>query len=88
MPIACVADYSTTDEIVAVVESAYAKLRQAPQADVFVVLACHQETGAMYCGRIRDALVRVHARDELRRAVSYTTISEAAWRAQHRAAPR
>jgi hypothetical protein len=81
LPIAATADYATEDEIAHVLDEAAARLRRAPDRDVFVVLACHQETGAEYCARLSRAIERVRANvtDQLH----FATIEEAAWRARH-----
>lgn len=81
MPIAAVADYSTTPEIVAVLEAAHAQLRKQPYDDVFVVLAFHLETAGQYLERIRHALDQTKKRRELADSLELTTLASAAARA-------
>jgi predicted deacetylase len=82
MPIAAFVDYATADEIVAVFEAARARLQKDPGRDVFVVLGVHMETGADYDSRLGEAMSRVRARKELAEGLTFTTIEDAAQRAQ------
>jgi hypothetical protein len=87
LPIAALADYASTQEIIGVLEAAYARLQKAPGRDVFVVLGFHQETAPDFGGRIGDALAKVRARPELAAALVFTTVEEAARRARRAVSP-
>jgi len=78
MPIAAVADYSEVEEIVGVLEQAYASLQKQPNRDVFVVLAFHLETADEFTARLTTALSRVGTRKQLTDKLIYMTIEDAA----------
>jgi hypothetical protein len=87
LPIAALADYASTEEIVGVLEAAHARLQKDPGRDVFVVLGFHQETAPDFGGRVGDALAKVRARPELAAALVFTTVEEAARRARRVVSP-
>lgn len=78
LPIAAVADFSTTAEIVKVFEDAHARLAKAPTRDVFVVLAFHQETAEEFAPRIAEAIEKVRATPALAAELAFTTVDKAA----------
>jgi hypothetical protein len=82
LPIAALADYASTEEIIGVLEAAHARLQKEPGRDVFVVLGFHQETAPDFGSRVGDALTKVRARPELAAALVFTTVEEAAKRAR------
>ena len=82
MPIAAVADYATADQMSQILDAAYDRLKKNPSLDAYVVLAFHQETAAEFAVRIQTALSKVRSRPEVFGAVLFTTIQEAAFRAQ------
>lgn len=87
LPIAALADYASTEEIVAVLEAGHARLQKEPGRDVFVVLGFHQETAPDFGRRVGDALAKVRARPELAAALVFTTVEEAAKRARRVVSP-
>ena len=87
MPIAAFADYTTTDEIVAVFDAARTRLQRSPGRDVFIVLGFHQETAGDFGGRLRKALDQVRARRDIADNLEFTTVEVAATRARRVASP-
>lgn len=86
MPIAAIADYATSSEIVAVFEAAHARLRDDPRRDAFVVLGFHQETAQDFAGRLREALDQIRGRREIAGELMFSTVEDAAARARRTAA--
>jgi hypothetical protein len=86
MPIAAVADYATSAEIVAVFEAAHARLHDDPRRDVFVVVGFHQETAQDHAGRLRAALDQIRGRREIADELLFSTVEDAAARARRTAA--
>lgn len=82
VPIAAFADYATTEEIVAILEAAHARLAKDPAHDTIVVIGFHQETGADFAARVRDAFQQVRARKELADEQTFVTVADAAARAR------
>jgi hypothetical protein len=80
MPIAAIADYSTSAQIVSVFDAAHAQLHATPGRDVFVVLAFHEETAVDFADRLGLAMAAVRARPGLASELTYTTIQHAAER--------
>jgi hypothetical protein len=78
MPIAAVADYTTAAEMVGAIESAHARLRQAPADDQFVVIAFHQETVSEFAERVAEAMRVVRSRNDIADDLFFTTIEAAA----------
>ncbi len=64
----------------AVFDAAHAKLRAAPNHDVFVVLAFHEETAVDFADRLGPAMANVRARPEIANELVYTTVQHAAER--------
>jgi predicted deacetylase len=87
LPIAAIADYAATEEIVGVLEAAHARLTKDPSRDVFVVLGFHQETAQDFGKRVGDALAQLRARPERATEVQFTTVEEAARRARLAVSP-
>jgi hypothetical protein len=56
LPIAAVADYTTSARIAAVFDAAAERLKADPSHHVFVTIALHQETAAEYAKRVGDAI--------------------------------
>ena len=82
MPIAATADYVTAAEILRLLEAANARLQQAPDRDVFVVLGCNQETAQDFAGRIGEAIEQLRGREALADRLVLTTVQDAAARAR------
>jgi len=87
MPVAALADHATADEMVAIVESAHARLQKDPGRDVFVVLELELEIAHDYAGRVAEAIERVRARRELAGQLAFATVTAAAERARSMVAP-
>ena len=76
LPIAVVIDHATTADIASVLDAAAASHARAPDHDVFVVIALHQETAGDHADRLREALAR-RSTD-----LTFATITQAAARAR------
>lgn len=88
MPVAALADHASTEEMVAIVEAAYARLQKDPGRDVFVVLELELEIAAEYAGRIADAVEKLRAHRELADHLVFATVASAAERARAMMASR
>jgi hypothetical protein len=82
MPVAALADHASTEDMVAIVEAAYARLQKDPGRDVFVVLELELEIAHDYAGRIADAVDKLRAHRELADRLVFATIASAAERAR------
>jgi hypothetical protein len=82
MPVAALADHATTDEMVAIVEAAYARLQKEPGRDVVVVLELEMDIANDYAGRIGDAVEKLRAHRELADRMMFATVASAAERAR------
>ena len=78
LPIAAVADYVATPDIIKLFEAAHARLAADPTKDVFVVLAMHLETGPDFANRIGDAMAAVRGRKDIAGELLYVTVEQAA----------
>jgi hypothetical protein len=87
IPVAALADHASTEEMVAIVEAAYARLQKDPGRDVFVVLELELEIAHDYGGRIGDAVEKLRAHRELADHLVFATIASAAERARGMMAP-
>lgn len=87
MPVAALADHATTDEMIAIVEAAYARLQKDPARDVFVVLELELELAHEYAGRIGEAVEKLRAHRELFDHLMFATVASAAERARVVMAP-
>ncbi|MGH9885754.1 MAG: hypothetical protein ACREBE_09510, partial [bacterium] len=82
MPVAALADHASTEDMVAIVEAAYARLQKEPGRDVFVVLELELEIAHDYAGRIGDAVEKLRAHRELAAHLLFATVAGAAERAR------
>ena len=82
MPIAAIADYAQTTEIVGLFEAAHKRLQADPDRDVFVVLGFHQETAPEFSPRIAQALAYIRKQPELYQRLAFSTLEAAAERAR------
>jgi hypothetical protein len=87
MPVAALADHASSEDMVAIVEAAYARLQKDPGRDVFVVLELELEIAHDYAGRIGDAVEKLRAHRELADRLVFATIAGAAERARRTMAP-
>jgi len=62
VPIAAFADFTTPDEITALVDAAYTRLHADPGHDQIVVLAFNLETAATLTGRVVEGIQKARAR--------------------------
>ena len=87
LPIAAIADYAETAEILRVLDAAHARLQQDPRRDVFVVLDFHQETAHDFGRRVGDALATLRAQPARAAELVFTTVEDAARRARRFVSP-
>jgi hypothetical protein len=78
MPIAATADYVTAAELARLFDTASDQWQKAPDRDVFVVLACNQETAQDFAGRLADAIDRLRERHPVADHLVFTTVEKAA----------
>jgi len=82
MPMAAVADESSSDDIVKLVEAAHTQRAKDPSRDVFVVIELDLETALDFAERVQAAMATIEGRPALAREVQFATIDRAAARAQ------
>jgi len=81
MPIAAIADYTTSAKVAHVFDAAHAQLEKVPNRDVFVVLVFHLETATDFAAMLGATVMTVRARPDLGHELTFVTMQNAAARA-------